>query len=141
MVRQVTEAQATAQDSHLMAHHATAQVHHLMVQALLTDLATHLTTETVIALTMTATDTTAGSSTGPVMRLSLGSVTKKRNAEEEWMRCVTVSMTAITIDMGEAPLHTQTPIADLPTLTDHLREETMSGRHTYRRPFSYGYLW
>lgn len=50
-------------------------------------------------------------------------------------------MTAIITDMGEAPLRTETPIADLPTLTDHLREETMSGRNTYRRPFSYGYLW
>jgi hypothetical protein len=56
----------------------------------------------------------------------------KLNAEEERMRCATDSMRTITIDMGEAPHRAQTPIADLPTLTDRLREETMSGRTNYR---------
>ncbi len=65
----------------------------------------------------------------------------KQSAEEEWMKCRIVVATAITTGMGEAPHHRETPIADLPTLTDHLREETMSGRNTFRQPFSYGYLW
>jgi len=62
----------------------------------------------------------------------------RQNVEEEWMKEETGSMITTTTGMGVRP---ETPIADLPTLTDHLREETMSGRNTYRQPFQYGYVW
>ncbi|GAB3810949.1 hypothetical protein GCM10028895_00650 [Pontibacter rugosus] len=49
----------------------------------------------------------------------------------------TVTATETTLNMQGA----KAPTADLPTLTDHLREETMSGSNTYRGPFYNGYLW
>lgn len=59
---------------------------------------------------------------------------RMRNAAEEWMKCTTVEET-VTItretDMEAAPAQV-IPTADLHTLMDHLREEAMNGRHTYR---------
>ena len=64
---------------------------------------------------------------------------KTMTAADTQMTAVTVAATTTTTDMGAD--QQETPIADLPTLTDHLRAETMSGRVFTRPRINYGYQW